>query len=90
MKKELKDFIKHNEFTFTEGVRNTELTALIGFALYKGANEEEIIEAIGDKKFTGELNNMFDSVWNCARNNDYGAWWKINNKLAHERYIFKD
>lgn len=72
----LKEFIAHNDLRFTKGRRNSDLVMICGYSLYKGAQEDEVREALepffeGDSELLSEFNRVYD----YTDIQDYGSWW---------------
>jgi hypothetical protein len=74
---QLDKFIKDNELKFTEGRRNSDLVVLCGYALYIGADQDDVFIAIPEDVCDEELMNESDRVWEYAEANNYGNWWQI-------------
>ena len=74
---ELKNFIKHNNLTFMEGRRNSDLVMLCGYSLYLGAEKKDV-ETVLEEKLNddAELVSEFNFVYPYAKKNNYGDWWK--------------
>ena len=73
---ELKNFIKHNNLTFTEGCRNSDLVVLCGYSLYLGAEKEDVETVLKEKlSVDAELVSEFNFVYSYAKKNNYGDWW---------------
>ena len=73
---ELKNFIKHNKLTFTEGCRNSDLVVLCGYSLYLGAEKEDVETVLKEKlSVDAELVSEFNFVYSYAKKNNYGDWW---------------
>jgi hypothetical protein len=87
MKKEnlLENFIKLNNLEFVEGVRNSNLTVLCGYALYINKEKADVCEAIPEDRRTGELGIELERVWDYAEKNNYGKWWEIE----YNRNLYK-
>ena len=72
----LKNFIKHNSLTFTEGCRNSDLVVLCGYSLYLGAEKEDVETVLKEKlSVDAELVSEFNFVYSYAKKNNYGDWW---------------
>ena len=73
----LKNFIKHNNLTFMEGCRNSDLVILCGYSLYLGAEKEDVETVLEEKlNIDSGLVSEFNSVYPYAKKNNYGDWWK--------------
>ena len=85
---ELKNFIKHNSLTFTEGCRNSDLVVLCGYSLYLGAEKEDVETVLKEKlSVDAELVSEFNFVYSYAKKNNYGDWWNNpKNKNAINAY----
>ena len=86
---ELKNFIKHNNLTFMEGRRNSDLVMLCGYSLYLGAEKEDVETVLEEKlNVDAELVSEFNFVYPYAKKNNYGDWWNDpNNRNAINAYI---
>ena len=84
----LKNFIKHNSLTFTEGCRNSDLVVLCGYSLYLGAEKEDVETVLKEKlSVDAELVSEFNFVYSYAKKNNYGDWWKNpKNKNCYNTY----
>ena len=84
----LKDFIKHNSLTFTEGCRNSDLVVLCGYSLYLGAEKEDVETVLKEKlSVDAELVSEFNFVYSYAKKNNYGDWWNNpKNKNCYYTY----
>ena len=72
----LKNFIKHNSLTFTEGSRNSDLVVLCGYSLYLGAEKEDVETVLEEKlNIDSGLVSEFNFVYPYAKKNNYGDWW---------------
>ena len=84
----LKNFIKHNSLTFTEGRRNSDLVVLCGYSLYLGAEKEDVETVLEEKlNIDSGLVSEFNFVYPYAKKNNYGDWWKNpKNKNCYYTY----
>ena len=84
----LKDFIKHNSLTFTEGCRNSDLVVLCGYSLYLGVEKEDVETVLKEKlSVDAELVSEFNFVYSYAKKNNYGDWWNNpKNKNCYHTY----
>lgn len=77
----LKKFIDDNDLEIGPGSRNTPLTVLCGFALYKLLTLEDVKEALNTDDVN--TNKEAERVFNYAKLNHYHKWWEIegNRKM---------
>lgn len=90
MKDVIKNFIELNKITFKEGERNSNITVLCGFALYAGAEVEDIIASFDKKTLNssmgeGTMEDEIRRVYEYADLNSYGDWWKEDEN--RESYV---
>jgi hypothetical protein len=82
----LKLFIKKNKLEFTEGRRNSDLVVLCGYSGFINADKAETCDSISKKLRTADLETELDRVYEYAKTNNYGEWWKLPE--AKEKYKF--
>ncbi len=77
----LKKFIDNNDLVIGPGSRNTPLTALCGFALYKNLTVEDVKHAINTDDVV--TNKEAERVFDYAKLKNYNKWWEIeeNRKM---------
>lgn len=75
----LNEFIEKNELSFEVGERNTNLTVLVGYALYRGLSLGDCKESILKTEWAHDRTEIFEEmerIWKFAEPNKYGDWWK--------------
>lgn len=89
----LKKFIKDNDLVFGPGSRNTPLTALCGFALYKNLTFEDVRNALDtDDKYILSKDDKHtlmeaERVFNYAKLNGYNSWWETEEN--RNKYVLE-
>ncbi len=85
--KDIRDFIKNNNISFTKGSRNTSVVTLIGYAQHKGLTCQELIDSLKpeitkDVFILEEVNRL----WDYCKANKYKNFWK--KQEAKLQYTF--
>ena len=86
MKEKLKEFIKNNDLTFSEGERNTNITILCGYALAIGESTMACKKSIPKEQSTAEVNKEIERVYHYADTHNYANFWSTEG--ARKQYIF--
>lgn len=83
----IKSFVEDNGISFSEGVRNTSVTTLIGLSLYLGLSEDDLRIALANEiEADGFISDEITRLWNYCKSNNYGKWWE--SVAAKELYKF--
>ena len=73
----LKEFIEKNKISFEEGSRNSSVTTLIGYALYKGVSQDQLLEELEDEiNEDGFIEDEIMRLWEYCKYRNYGNWWE--------------
>ena len=81
----LKKFIDNNDLVIGSGSRNTPLTALCGFALYKNLTLKDVKKALNTDDVN--TNKEAERVFNYAKLKHYHKWWEIEEN--RKRYVIE-
>ncbi len=92
IKNKIQTFIEKNKLNFnvSDSTLNSNCTIIAGYALFCGITEYDdllnIILDYGTYKPTERLNHELKTVFNFAKGNNYGDWWK--REESKKQYIF--
>lgn len=77
-------FIKNNNLTFEQGLRNTQSTIIIGYALYIGIEDYDIL--YNHIEFEFYFKEEFKKIFFYASRNHYEKYWDLPS--THDKYVY--
>jgi hypothetical protein len=79
-------FIENNNLTFEQGLRNTQSTIIIGYALYIGIKDCYTLYHHIKSEFDFDFMEEFEKIFFYARRSHYEKYWDLPS--THDKYVY--
>jgi hypothetical protein len=82
----IREFIEENNIEFFEGIRNSTIVILIGYAQFLGLTKEQLEEELATEiNADSFIEQEIDRLWSYCENRNYQDFWSTEqSKLEYK------